>query len=212
MNFLKTLYSLSMTVAMAVAMSGCEYFRADGSLVVKDQLQAVVKIGVFGNPELRVIPVGQFQAHFSMSSENRAELTFVQEGKKIRIPMTINAEKIPSQGDFVLTSQDLKQPFSIRGNLNTKQNRGPEISETESCQTRGEVYDCWRDRHNHRQCGYVDRLVPGRRYVRYYELETSRVLKANILGVKNARALFSGVDREVSKVYQFQGTCIAHGD
>ena len=163
---MKTRY-LGYVLAATFLVTGCRTF--EGRMNTKEQL-------VFNERKNNVVDVGQADAKLKIDSETKVILEVSKEGRNNNPKITFKIpkhERLPSyDGEFSLTSEQVGQPYDVKGDLRTQVTRGREQRGVERCTYQERYRRCERLPDGRQRCR--DEVVTrnGERCIRYYDEHT----------------------------------------
>ncbi len=204
-------------VLVAFAFVGCK--KIPGSLNVHSEFPATVKNGFFSRAQEVKIPVGQYQIELSGDLGGDLSILIPLDGKTQKIRLDIPKKgydtsdgRFPTEnGTFSLTSQQLKQPFNVSGEINTTYNDGPHVRTTEFCQYPRETRVCIVDRETgHTTCSTETDYVSGDRDVEYFQRDESKRIRFELQDARQpslTAASYQGLDNSSYRVYTYKGRC-----
>lgn len=154
------------------------------------------------------IQPGNYRSKINFSSKKNIKI----EIKANKVTETILLDRpdnfeFPTNGNFHLTAQEIKQNFSVHGSVQTNVFDSERRREHESCTYTVNEYVCYPRPSGKPECGYQPRQVWGYRSVEYYLKTTSRDLIAQLVNEKESLADFDGHREDVEKIYVYQGIC-----
>lgn len=205
-------------VLVALAVVGCK--KIPGSLNVQTEFSATVKNGFFSRAQEIKIPAGQYQIELSGTLGGDLSILIPINGKTQTIRLDIPKKgyntpdgRFPTEnGTFALTSQQLKQPFNVSGEVRTVYNDGPRIRTTEFCQYPRETRVCVIDRETgHSSCSTETDYVSGDRDVEYFQRDESKRIRFELQDARYpsmTAASYQGFDNSSYRVYTYQGRCL----
>lgn len=119
----------------------------------------------------RTITPGEFNAKVKVKSRKIIIKFKDSDGKRARIKVKTPRHFVPRRnGQFSLTSLQVKQPFDISGNVRTQSNRSSSRYREETCTYRQPVRNCRIDERGRRICRTVNEEIRGVRTIRYHIL------------------------------------------
>ncbi|MBX3040719.1 MAG: hypothetical protein KF789_08445 [Bdellovibrionaceae bacterium] len=204
-------------VLVAFAVVGCK--KIPGSLTVQTEFSATVKNGIFSRAQEIKIPAGQYQIELSGDLGGDLSILLPLNGKtqKIRLDIPKKGYNTPNgrfpteNGTFALTSQQLKQPFNVNGEVRTTYNDGPSLRTTEYCQYPRETRVCVIDRETGRSsCSTQTEYVSGDRDVEYFQRNEAKRIWLELQDASRpsiTAASYQGLDNSSYRVYTYQGRC-----
>jgi hypothetical protein len=151
---------------------------------------------------MRVIRPGTYNATLKIRSKNiRVEINETQYNfsipKNVKIPTT--------NGSFVLTSAQVKQPYNLFGQVETNSNYGPTYRQTEACQEQRPYTVC-----TPQGCYTEMRMYYGWAQVVFNIRTDVRSTFVDFRYPQNndRAASFNAQDVSQTKVYQYRGQCL----
>lgn len=213
---MKILLNFVLLSTVVIGLSGCDPF--EGLLKVKKEFTVIStdRLVGCGNGESGSydceqktavkLPVGEQTAKLNIVGNNQLQVTVKINGKKRTINMVLPKKlNIPSNGAFIIPTQDLGQNFSARGDAMTRISDSFLYRGYEQCTyTR---YDWVCQIINGQQvCQQVPRTVYGQQYVEFFNRNTDQNLNVNFVD-SALLATFTGERHFLEKIYTFKAQC-----
>lgn len=156
-----------------------------------------------------VIPVGDQNAKLEMDGDKQIEITTNINGKKTKIELNLPKKlKLPNNGTFTLSAQELGQDFSSAGNVQTSTSDSDLQTGYESCTYERRETQCYPSGNGGVVCRDYWRTVYGRRQAEFIDRTTEQQLAVNFLHANGGLlASYSGARHSVERLYRYQGQC-----
>lgn len=201
---------------VAFGLVGCN--DVAGTLNVQQSFTAVTKGGLFKRAQEVQIPAGQHSIELSGSLGGDLTIKMSLNGRNEKIRMDIPRKgyntrdgRFPTEnGRFDLLSQQLKQPFDIRGEVQTTYEDGPLRRDREYCQYPRDTRVCEIDPDTKRRtCHTETEYVTGEREVEYFNRSELKRISFVVYPAsqRNGVADFVGHDNSEYKKYTYEGRC-----
>lgn len=157
---------IGLGILAIIALSGCRTF--EGQMHTKEKL-------TFNERKNNVVEPGVADAKLKVESKDKVILEVSKAGRNNNPKITFRIPKhepLPSyDGAFELTSQQVGQPYDVKGDLRSKITRGPQRRKTESCTYYDRVERC-QQVNGREYCEWERVERTGERCVEYYEETT----------------------------------------
>jgi hypothetical protein len=158
----------------------------------------------------RVLVPGTYQGDMEiLSTKIKLKITD-NVGKKHKIKIKFKIDSLPSRsGEFTLFSSQLKQPFSVAGNMRKVDEQTSSNRHFQSCTIQVPVRVCTIDRDGRRICQIVYQNAYGQQLVMTTTITEFFILNINFTSADRSQNLasFTGRDSRSQTYTEFLGPC-----
>ncbi len=170
---------------------------------------------VFGNSKTKTVPAGTYATKFKFTSEDKMKLTFEREGDDIEVKIKLPTDRsFPRErGAINLPASVTGQRYDIKGFIDTRYSQSGMTRSSESCTYTVYQRSCSTSCDSRGNCRQICERIPVNRYgrqdVEFRYKYTDRDLKLELVAPGNESIVgdYRGEDRDVEKVYTYQGRC-----
>lgn len=203
---------IALSIAALMLFASCVNYK--GTFTANQDIK-LVHSTVFGNNKVKTIPAGSYQTTFKFSSDEKVKLTFKTGGDDIEVKVKLpSGTTLPSErGAIRIMATRSGQQNNILGFVDTVRSSSSVTRTRESCSYTVYRRSCTTQCDSRRNCRQVCNRVPMTRYG-YQDVEfryeyTDRSLKLEVVAPGSDAILgeYFGEDRDVRKVYLYQGRC-----